>query len=162
MDKKDERGGFNYEEHERLKKELEEEAGIDAKNRRDANEMAEQLDAEASDANEDADFGDPVITGDLPPFWKPETVGERRIGEVTAVRKTKDFGQGQGPGEAINLRGAAGLFALPISAGLVDIDWRKQIGRIFLFVFKGWIELSPTTKMRKFVVRPKKGDGVPY
>ena len=147
MDKKDERGGFDYEAHEKLKRELEAEAkGLE--------------DAETSDANEDAEFGDPVITGDLPPFWKPETVGERRIGEVTAVRKTKDFGQGSG--EAINLRGAAGLFALPISAGLVDIDWRKQIGRIFLFVFKGWIELSPTTKMRKFVVRPKKGDGVPF
>ena len=147
MDKKDEREGFDYEGHERLKKELEEEA-------------KDLGDAETSDANEDSEFGDPVITGDLPPFWKPELVGDRRIGEVTAVRKTKDFGQG--PGEAINLRGAAGFWALPISAGLVDIDWRKQIGRIFLFVFKGWLELSPTTKMRKFVVRPKKGDGVPF
>ena len=151
---KDERGGFDYEGHEKLKRELEAEAkGLE--------------DAETSDANEDAEFGDPVITGDLPPFWKPETVGERRIGEVTAVRKTKDFGQGSG--EAINLRGAAGLFALPISAGLEGVDWRKQIGRIFLFVFKGWIKFEVQTlngpveyQMRKFVVRPKKGDGVPF
>lgn len=116
--------------------------------------------AASSEDNFDAEFDEPLITGDLPPFWKPEIVGEKRIGEVTAVRKTKDFGDG--PGEAINLRGAVGLFALPISAGLVDIDWRKQIGRTFLFVFKGWIELSPTTKMRKFVVRPKRADGNPF
>ena len=147
MEKDEREKGFDYEAHEKLKAELEEEAkGLE--------------DAETSDANEDGEFGDPVITGDLPSFWKPEIVGERRVGEVTAVRKTKDFGQG--PGEAINLRGAHGLWALPISAGLVDIDWRKQIGRIFLFIFKGWLELSPTTKMRKFVVRPKKGDEVPF
>jgi hypothetical protein len=108
----------------------------------------------------DADFDDPVIDGELPPFWKPDVEGEARIGEVTAVRKTKDFGRGAG--EAITLRGNEGLFSLPIGAGLVDLDWRKQVGRIFLFVFKGWVELTPTTKMRKFVVRPKKGDVIPF
>ena len=147
---KDERGGFDYEGHEKLKRELE----ADAKGLEDA---------ETSDANEDAEFGPAIITGELPPFWKPETVGERRIGEVTIVRKTKDFGKGVG--EAVNLRGGAGLFSLTIGPGLADIDWRRQVGRIFLFIFKGWVEFDlpdgTKAKMRKFVVRPRKGDGVP-
>jgi hypothetical protein len=135
---KDEKGGFNYEAHEARAKAL----------------------GEAGAGWKDEDFDEAVITGDLPPFWKPEEEGQKRVGVVMAVRKTKDFGSG--PGEAIKLMGEHGLFALPIGAGLVDLDWAKQIGRTFLFVFKGWLELSPTTKMRKFVVRPKKGDGVPF
>ncbi|MBE3120022.1 MAG: hypothetical protein IMZ50_14865 [Candidatus Atribacteria bacterium] len=121
-------------------------------------------DAERSDANEDSEFGPPWIDGELPAFWKPEMYGERRVGEVTAVRKTKDFGKGVG--EAINLRGGAGLFAIPVSAGLADIDWRRHVGRVFLFIFKGWFEFElpdgTMAKMRKFIVRPKKGDGVPF
>jgi len=140
--------GFNYEAHERLKRELEE------------SEAKGLEDAETSDANEDAEFGDPVIDGELPPFWKPDIDGEKRIAEVTAVRKTKDFGKGRG--EAIVLRGAEGRWSLPIGAGLVEVDWRRMVGRTFMFIFKGWIELKDDTRMRKFVVRPKKGDGVPF
>ena len=110
----------------------------------------------------DGDFGDPVINGELPPFWKPDEDGERRIGEVIGVRKTKDFGEGAGPGLAINLRGAEGLYALPVSAGLASFDWTRQVGRVFLFIFKGWQELAEGTKMRKFIVRPMRDNGVPF
>lgn len=108
----------------------------------------------------DEDFGNPVIDGELPPFWKPETEGERLIGEVTAVRKTKDFGRG--PGEAIQLRGPAGMSSLPIGAGLSEINWHRQVGRVFLFVFKGWLDLPEGKRIRKFIVRPRKDDGIPF
>ncbi|MCJ7485285.1 MAG: hypothetical protein MUQ25_03840 [Candidatus Aminicenantes bacterium] len=151
MDRDEKGKGFDYEAHEKLKAELEAK-GLE--------------DAETSDANEDAEFGPPWIDGELPPFWKPDELGERRIGEVTAVRRTKQFPGRDEPGEAINLRGEAGLFAIPISVGLEGIDWRKQIGRTFLFLFKGWVEFDlpdgTKAKMRKFVVRPKKGDGIPF
>ncbi len=108
----------------------------------------------------DDDFGDAVIDGELPPFWKPEQEGEKRIAEVTGVRKTKDFGKGAG--EAIVLRGADGRWSLPIGAGLVEVDWRRMIGRVFMFIFKEWLELKEGTRMRKFIVKPKKGDNIPF
>jgi hypothetical protein len=108
----------------------------------------------------DEDFGDAVIDGELPPFWKPEDEGDKRIGEVTAIRKTKDFGRG--PGEAIQLRGPEGMFSLPIGAGLSEVCWRRQVGRIFHFIFKGWVDLTDGKRVRKFIVRPKKGDGIPF
>jgi len=109
---------------------------------------------------ESEEFGPPVIDGELPPFWKPEVLGERRIGEVLNVRKTKDFGEHQG--EAIEIRGAEGLSSIPISVGLRGIDWHKQIGMTFMFIFNGWLELEGGTKMRKFIVRPKREDKAPF
>lgn len=109
----------------------------------------------------DSLFGAPVIDPELPPFWKPEVEGERRMGEVFAVRPTKDFGKGEGRGEAIHLRGPEGLFSIPVGANLKHLNWHYQIGMVFLFEFKGWQELEPSedgekTRCRRWIVRPLK------
>ena len=101
-------------------------------------------------------FGPPVIDPELPPFWKPEEPGEKRLGEVFAVRRTKDFGEGQGRGEAIYLRGPEGLYSIPIGANLKNINWHHQIGMVFLFEFKGWQELEEGNRCRTWEVRPLK------
>jgi hypothetical protein len=112
---------------------------------------------------EDEDFDEALITGELAPFWKPEVEGEVRIAEVGRVRKTKDFGDGAG--EAVTLRGAEGVYALPISAGLADVDWPAQRGRVFRFKFLGWFDFerdSVKYRMRKFEVKKRKGDQIPF
>ena len=79
--------GFDYEAHERLKKELEADAAIDAKLRQDDRLMGEQLDAETSDANEDEELVHD--SGELPPFWKPEVVGEAVKGKITPLGESR-------------------------------------------------------------------------
>lgn len=104
----------------------------------------------------DSLFGPPVVDPELPPFWKPEEEGEKRWGEVYAVRPTKDFGKGEPRGEAIYLRGPAGLFSIPIGANLKLVNWHLMIGMVFLFEFRGWQELEEETRCRKWLVRPLK------
>jgi hypothetical protein len=108
----------------------------------------------------DTDFEEPIAGGPLPPFWKPETEGEELIGEVTAVRKTKDFGEGRS-GEALDVRAAGELHSIPISAALSRVDWQRYVGRVVKFVFKGWLDLDGGTRMRDIEARPKKED-VPF
>jgi len=105
-------------------------------------------------------FGPSVIDPELPPFWKPEKIGEKRLGEVLSVRPLKDFGKGEGRGEAIFLRGPDGLFSLPLGANLKTYNWRSVIGLVFLFEFKGWQTIehaeSEDTRCRTWLVRPLK------
>lgn len=103
----------------------------------------------------DSDFEEPIAGGPLPPFWKPEEIGTILIGEVMAVRKAKDFGDGRS-GEAIDVRSESGTHSVPISAALSRVDWRRYVGRTVAFVFKGWIDLEGGTKMRDIEARPKK------
>jgi hypothetical protein len=138
-----EKTGFDYEAHERLKKELEE-AGAKGLE-----------DAETSDATLDDEFEAPVAGGPLPPFWKPEEVGARLLGEIVAVRKTKEFEEGRA-GEALDVRGAQGMSSVPVSIALSRVEWRRYVGRVVLFIFKGWIELEGGTRMRDIEARPKK------
>ena len=110
------------------------------------------------------DWEAPVAGGPLPPFWKPEEVGEKLIGEVTAVRKTKEFEEGRS-GEALDVRGPHGLSSVPVSVALSRVDWRRYVGRVVMFVFKGWIDLEQpdgtTNRMRDIEARPRKED-VPF
>ncbi|MBE3087759.1 MAG: hypothetical protein IMZ71_01375 [Chloroflexi bacterium] len=107
-------------------------------------------------------FGPPVVDPELPPFWKPEVVGDRRLGEVRAVRPTKDFGEGRERGEAIHLVGPdTGVFSIPIGANLKLYDWKKQVGRTFLFEFAGWQNLEDDMRCRKWIVLPLKADPAP-
>ena len=113
----------------------------------------------------DQDFEDPVVNGELAPFWQPQEDGEVRVAEVLGTRPTKDFGQG--PGEAILLRGREGVFALPETADLAVLNWQRERGRVYRFTFKGWLELpdgpkGEKRKMRKFIAQRKKGDGIPF
>ena len=110
---------------------------------------------------EEADFEEPIAGGPLPQFWKPEEVGTILVGEVMAVRKAKDFGDGRS-GEAIDVRSEDGMHSVPISAALSRVDWRRYVGRTVAFVFKRWIELEAGTKMRDIEARPKKQQEVPF
>lgn len=107
------------------------------------------------------EFESPVAGGPLPPFWKPETVGERLIGEVVAVRKTKDFGEGRAQGDAIDVRADGEFHSIPVSAALSRVDWKRYVGRVVAFIFNGWIDLDGGTRMRDIEARPKKED-VPF
>lgn len=112
----------------------------------------------------DEDFEEPIAGGPLPPFWKPEEVGEELVGEVTAVRKTKEFEEGRS-GEALDVRGAEGMSSVPVSAALSRVDWRRYVGRVVKFVFKGWIDIEQPggtkNRMRDIEARPLK-DHVPF
>lgn len=129
--------GFDYEAHERPKKELE---GDDAKGLEDA---------ETSDANED---GEELIhdSSELPPFWKPETAGEALRGVVCSVRKT----QFEKP--AVHVRTAQGMIAVPVSYGLEDVNFEALTGRRLTITFKGLVETKSGRFVKQFRVTAEK------
>jgi hypothetical protein len=124
--------GFDYEAHERLKKELEE-AGAKGLE-----------DAETSDANEDEELIHD--SSDLPPFWKPEVVGEKVQGVVCSVRKT----QFEKP--AVHFRTPTGMIAVPVSIGLEDVNFEALIGRRLTITFKGLVETKAGRQVKQFRV----------
>lgn len=108
---------------------------------------------------QDEDFGAPLVDGALPPFWKPDVDGEKKIGEVTAIRHAKIEGR---DAMSVTIMGADGLDAIPIGAGLENVNWPKQIGRVLMFTFKGWEETKSGRKVRVFEVRPLRSDVLPF
>lgn len=62
--------------------------------------------------------------------WKPEQVGEKRIGKLMAVTNTKY-------NPILRLATASGTENVPVSTHLADIDFGQYIGRKFLFEFTG-------------------------
>jgi hypothetical protein len=135
--------GFDYEAHERLKKELE-----DGASAADLSPEAAEASME-SDANED---GEELIhdSSGLPPFWKPETAGEALRGVVCSVRKTK-FEK-----PAVHLRTALGMMAVPVSAGLEDVNFEALTGRRLTITFKGLAETKSGRFVKQFRVTAEK------
>lgn len=104
----------------------------------EAHEAKDLEDAETSDANEEELIHD---SSELPPFWKPEAAGDSVRGVVCSVRKT----QFEKP--AVHLRTELGMVAVPVSAGLEDVNFEALIGRRLTIAFKGLVE----TKSGRFV-----------
>jgi len=96
--------------------------------------------------------------GDLPPIWKPETVGETMVGELLSIKKLTF-------GEVLRLRTKKGIEAVPQSVSMAEIDFREFIGRRLRFIFKGTVETKSGNKVKLFqisVSRKKDDDDVPF
>ena len=132
MDAEEKEKGFDYEAHEKLKAELEAK-GLE--------------DAETSDANEEELIHD---SSELPPFWKPEVVGEALRGVPCSVRKT----QFEKP--AVHFRTPTGMIAVPVSAGLEDVNFEALIGRRLTITFLGLAETKSGRQVKQFRVTAEK------
>ena len=125
--------GFDYEAHERLKKELE-------------GDGAKELEGvETSDANEESI----LEPGDLPPFWQPTEKGDKRRGELRSVRKTKF-------NEALRLLTAEGMIAVPVGDAMADVNFEALVGRILTLEFTGFVETKGGNKLRTFRITAAK------
>ena len=127
MSAEERKQGFDYEAHEAEEKGLE--------------------DAETSDANEEVLIHD---SSELPPFWKPEVVGELIQGVVCSVRKT----QFEKP--AVHFRTSTGMMAVPVSVGLEDVNFEALIGRRLTITFKGLVETKAGRQVKQFRVTAEK------
>ena len=97
--------------------------------------------------------------GDLPPIWKPETVGEVLVGELLSIKKLTF-------GDVLRIRTAKGIEAVPQSVAMAEIDFRELIGRRLRFIFKGTVETKSGNKVKFFQISVKSkkrfGEDVPF
>jgi hypothetical protein len=113
-----------------------------------------------SRADQALEEGEEVILrpGDLPPIWKPETVGETMIGELLSIKKLPF-------GDVLRIRTTRGIEAIPQSVAMGEIDFRELVGRRLRFVFKGAVETKSGNKVKLFqisVSRKKDDEDVPF
>ncbi|MCJ7828471.1 MAG: hypothetical protein MUP81_01875 [Dehalococcoidia bacterium] len=103
--------------------------------------------------------GEEVILrpGDLPPIWKPETVGETKVGELLSVKELKF-------GEVLRIRTAKGIEAVPQTVSMAEIDFRALVGSRLRFIFKGAVETKSGFMVKLFqisVLKEKDGEDFP-
>jgi len=87
--------------------------------------------------------------GDLPPIWKPETVGEVLVGELLSIKKLTF-------GDVLRIRTAKGIEAVPQSVAMAEIDFRELIGRRLRFIFKGTVETKSGFMVKLFQISVSK------
>jgi hypothetical protein len=63
-------------------------------------------------------------------FWKPQTVGETKVGKLTAIVHGKF-------GASLKIAEASGTVTIPVNVFLEDIDWTMFKGKILSFEFNG-------------------------
>ena len=62
--------------------------------------------------------------------WKPEKVGETKVGKLMSITKTKF-------NPILRLATESGTVSIPVSTFLADIDFESYIGRKLFFEFAG-------------------------
>lgn len=96
--------------------------------------------------------------GELPPFWKPEDVGDMREGELLSIRKLPFS-------EVLHVRTDMGVIAIPISYSMEEINFWALKGRKLRFIFKGTSETKSGNKVKLFRItklKEKKEEEVPF
>jgi len=100
-----------------------------------------------------------IVTGALPPFWKPEVIGEEREGEVIKVRTLEK-------GDVVHLQTLEdAVISVPVSVTMAEIDFRAMIGQRLRFRFLGTADTKTGNKVKLFrisVLKKKDDDEVPF
>jgi hypothetical protein len=96
-------------------------------------------------------------SGELPPFWKPETPGETLKGVLTRIKDTQY-------GPALRIRDEdEQVHVVGITESIMDIDFERVLGRVLTLRFKGYVETKKGNKVRTFRITAKKEmDKVPF